>query len=675
MELDQDKAIEREERLEDSRRISKWTSSDFISKVIVHDEPTVDSMHLTSKTSNNTTATTTNSLTSEMFKCRWSVSCIFQELPPLAKQYVMRLLHKPRGYVVKEKDLENWAIKTKVARRLHRSAIKRLKEMRILCWENVEKNKAPAVSTGKKRNRNGQAIADLTGSGSSVKWSTTDSNAVKKTIVEREVWLHSTFVEQMKSLIHQPNHAPWNADDVLHLEHPPCGGTPKELEVWATKRWERILHYVVGLDKVSLDSMDDTSPMVRSELGMSEIVIDLLEKCNLLDKMRQVDDDSRAIIAQYNSYGYYRKTEITQIGYEWMLKSTTSQIWLLLIIYLVNFSVSGGESEEDEEKDDSGVPGDDSGSSSDSGSDEGDSDNEDEDDNTIMLQQISILHLLFRIRCMKLGDSFMLDELDEVQQKAVEIFEGLGMVRKIKRSGSGSNSGDDGNRRMLRVALYPTHLGMTCMKGAISTSNHMTSKKRNNQSSGLFTSSLPSTSPSSLSSSSSTSSGSVALSSTSLSTVPLHVIVETNFHVYIYLYTVSPMYEELLKYFIDIEFYTKNMICGMMTRKSVKNAMEKGITALQILDFIEEHAHPSMVKRAKEKNENVVPPNVVVSDAKLYENFESPELFQKVLEYANKLDAVLAYHDGQNGLPMWMTIKSKHHKTIKNFIKKNKKRR
>jgi len=158
------------------------------------------------------------------------------------------------------------------------------------------------------------------------------------------------------------------------------------------------------------------------------------------------------------------------------------------------------------------------------------------------------------------------------------------------------------------------------------------------------------------------------------------------------------MYEELLKYFIDIEFYTPNMICGMMTRQSVKSAMDKGITAQQILDFIQEHAHPTMIERAQENNKgsssnsrnSVVPENVrdqlmlwfqetkkfAVNDAKLYNNFESVELYRMVLEYANKKGALLASYDSstsnileQQQISSWMTIKSKHHNDIKRFIK------
>jgi len=476
----------------------------------------------------------------------------------------------------------------------------------------------------------------------------------------------------MKEFIHKPRRAPWDANDTQHKAHPPRGGTPKELEDWATLRWETILHYVVGLGKVHLDLKDEASPLVRDVRGVPSLIIDMLENCMLLD----VTTD-RDVKAQYESFDFDRKTEITQIGYEWMLKNTTSQLWLLLIIYLDGAGGSGDDEEDEESSDESG---------GDSSGEEGGG----EEEHRIMLgKQISILHLMFRIRCMKLGDSFMYDELNEVQQESIDVFEGLGMIRKIKRSGSGDGQ-DEAARRMIRMALYPTHLGMTCMQGAFSSNDRAATTNATNHNENVgSTSSSTSVAGTVLTMASSSSSAS--------STVPLHVIVETNFHIYIYLYTESPMYEELLKYFIDIEFYTPNMICGMMTRQSVKSAMDKGITAQQILDFIQEHAHPTMIERAQENNKgssnsrnSVVPENVrdqlmlwfqetkkfAVNDAKLYNNFESVELYRMVLEYANKKGALLASYDSstsnileQQQISSWMTIKSKHHNDIKRFIK------
>ena len=97
------------------------------------------------------------------------------------------------------------------------------------------------------------------------------------------MWLHAAFVQSMKEFIHKPRRAPWDANDARQKAHPPRGGTPKELEEWATLRWETILHYVVGLGKVHLDLKDESSPLVRDVRGVPSLIIDMLENCMLLD--------------------------------------------------------------------------------------------------------------------------------------------------------------------------------------------------------------------------------------------------------------------------------------------------------------------------------------------------------------------------------------------------------
>jgi len=43
-------------------------------------------------------------------------------------------------------------------------------------------------------------------------------------------------------------------------------------------------------------------------------------------------------------------------------------------------------------------------------------------------------------------------------------------------------------------------------------------------------------------------------------------------------------------------FRLPNLAVGVLTRDSVRQALRSGITAMQIIDFLRQHAHPEMTK-------------------------------------------------------------------------------
>ena len=59
-----------------------------------------------------------------------------------------------------------------------------------------------------------------------------------------------------------------------------------------------------------------------------------------------------------------------------------------------------------------------------------------------------------------------------------------------------------------------------------------------------------------------------------------------------YAYTDSELYRAILRLFMREERVFKNLIVGILTRESLKEAFKKRITAKQIMSFIEAHAHP-----------------------------------------------------------------------------------
>ncbi|KAF2665664.1 RNA polymerase II transcription initiation protein [Microthyrium microscopicum] len=82
------------------------------------------------------------------------------------------------------------------------------------------------------------------------------------------------------------------------------------------------------------------------------------------------------------------------------------------------------------------------------------------------------------------------------------------------------------------------------------------------------------------------------------------IILETNHR--IYTYTSSPLQIAVLALFANLNSCYPNLVSGKLTKKSIQRAVEKGITADQIIDYLRTHAHPQMLK-----NQPVLPPTVV----------------------------------------------------------------
>lgn len=77
------------------------------------------------------------------------------------------------------------------------------------------------------------------------------------------------------------------------------------------------------------------------------------------------------------------------------------------------------------------------------------------------------------------------------------------------------------------------------------------------------------------------------------------IILETNFK--LYAYTNSPLEIAILNLFVTMKTRFANMVMGQITRESIRRALYNGITADQIIRFLETHAHSQMRTLAKEK--------------------------------------------------------------------------
>lgn len=70
------------------------------------------------------------------------------------------------------------------------------------------------------------------------------------------------------------------------------------------------------------------------------------------------------------------------------------------------------------------------------------------------------------------------------------------------------------------------------------------------------------------------------------------LILETNYRVYAY--TSNELEIAILNLFVNITIRYPNLIVGHLDRRHVKAAMDKGISAYQIISYLTTHAHPQM---------------------------------------------------------------------------------
>ncbi|QLL30906.1 hypothetical protein HG536_0A07210 [Torulaspora globosa] len=144
------------------------------------------------------------------------------------------------------------------------------------------------------------------------------------------------------------------------------------------------------------------------------------------------------------------------------------------------------------------------------------------------------------------------------------------------------------------------------------------------------------------------------------------LIVETNFK--LYSYSNSPLQIAILSLFVHLRSRFSNMITGQITRESIRRALMNGITADQIIAYLQTHAHPQMRRLAEEKLEKkleldanckdslqILPPTVVDQiklwqleldriicyEGSLYSDFESHQEYHLLSTYAQDIGVLL----------------------------------
>ncbi|KAJ6634770.1 General transcription factor IIH subunit 4 [Pseudolycoriella hygida] len=158
-----------------------------------------------------------------------------------------------------------------------------------------------------------------------------------------------------------------------------------------------------------------------------------------------------------------------------------------------------------------------------------------------------------------------------------------------------------------------------------------------------------------------------------------HIVVETNYRVYAY--TDSSLQVALLGLFTELLYRFPNLVVGVLTRDSVRQALRGGITADQIISYLEQHAHPNMLLHEHSiKSKSPLPPTVV-DQIKLWENernrftftegvaynqFLSQSDFITLRDYAQSINVLI----WQNERNRTMVVTKNGHDDVKKFWKR-----
>ncbi|XP_011658205.1 general transcription and DNA repair factor IIH subunit TFB2 isoform X2 [Cucumis sativus] len=153
------------------------------------------------------------------------------------------------------------------------------------------------------------------------------------------------------------------------------------------------------------------------------------------------------------------------------------------------------------------------------------------------------------------------------------------------------------------------------------------------------------------------------------------VVVETNFRMYAY--STSKLHCEILRLFSRIEYQLPNLIVGAITKESLYNAFKNGITAEQIVTFLQQNAHPRVAERIPSVPENVTDQirlwesdlnRVDITPAHFYDEFPSREVFEAACDYAREWNGLL-WEDSKN---LRLVVKADIHTHMREHLRRQK---
>lgn len=167
------------------------------------------------------------------------------------------------------------------------------------------------------------------------------------------------------------------------------------------------------------------------------------------------------------------------------------------------------------------------------------------------------------------------------------------------------------------------------------------------------------------------------------------IVIETNYK--LYAYTNNPLHASLLSLFCYIRGTFPNLIYAILSGDKVKESIAKGITADQILDYLDNHIKfknektddSTVISGAEStRNSSTIPPTVrdqiklwelekfrlKWQDVVCYSDFNTASQFQSAITYAESIDALILVNQQKKLL----IVQSQCHEQMKMFFKTNK---
>ncbi|KAL1569638.1 RNA polymerase II transcription factor B 52 kDa subunit [Salvia divinorum] len=153
------------------------------------------------------------------------------------------------------------------------------------------------------------------------------------------------------------------------------------------------------------------------------------------------------------------------------------------------------------------------------------------------------------------------------------------------------------------------------------------------------------------------------------------VVVETNFR--LYAYSTSKLHCEIFRLFARVEYQLPNLIVGAINKESLYKAFLNGITAEQIVSFLQQNAHPRVAKKIPTVPENVSDQirlweadlnRVEMTTAHLYDEFPSRDVFEAACDFAREYGGLL----WENSKKMRLVVKSEIFMQLREFLRSQK---
>ncbi|XP_078427415.1 transcription factor-like protein [Wolffia australiana] len=151
------------------------------------------------------------------------------------------------------------------------------------------------------------------------------------------------------------------------------------------------------------------------------------------------------------------------------------------------------------------------------------------------------------------------------------------------------------------------------------------------------------------------------------------VVVETNFR--LYAYSTSKLHSEILRLFARVEYQLPNLIVGAITKESLYNAFENGITGEQIISFLQQNAHPRVAEKTPSVPENVTDQlrlwetdrnRVEMVPAYIYDDFPSKEVFDAACDFGREIGGLL-WEDSKK---MCVIVRGEAHQDMRDFLRR-----